>query len=65
LLYTLNRVYVRRLMQRLRRRPPYEMHYIARSRVEEVVAAAGGRMLYVTDQGRRRPGKSLRYCATK
>lgn len=60
-LYTLNRVHIRRLTQRLRRRPPYEMHYIARSLVEQVVTAAGGRMLAVDDLSAGRPNRSLRY----
>jgi ubiquinone/menaquinone biosynthesis C-methylase UbiE len=65
LLYTLNREYGRRLLQRLRGRPPYEMHFLARSRVEELIAEAGGRLVDVVDLSRRRPGKSLRYCVTK
>jgi hypothetical protein len=64
-LYTLNREYLRRLLQRLRGRPPYEMHYLARSRVEELIAEVGGRIVDVIDLSRRRPGRSLRYCATK
>jgi SAM-dependent methyltransferase len=64
-LYTLNRIHVRRLLQRLRGRPPYEMHYVARSRVEEVVSGAGGQVVHVADMSLGRPGKSLRYCATK
>ena len=64
-LYTLNREHLRRLLQRVRGRPPYEMHYIARSRVEELLAHAGARIIDVVDLSRRRPAKSLRYCATK
>lgn len=63
-LYTLNRRYFRRLWQRLRGRPTYEMHYIARSRVEQVVEAAGGSVVDVVDLSRGRPMKSLRYCVT-
>jgi ubiquinone/menaquinone biosynthesis C-methylase UbiE len=64
-LYALRREYFRRLWQRLRGRAAYEMHYIARERVEELVAEAGGRMLDVADVSRGRPNRSLRYCATK
>lgn len=64
-LYALNRKYLRRLLQRLRGRAPYEMHYLARSRVEEVVVTAGGRIIDVVDLSARRPGKSLRYCVAK
>lgn len=64
-LYTLNRRHLRRILQRIRRRPPYEMHYVARSRVEEALGAAGGRLVDVTDLSRTRPRKSLRYCAVR
>jgi ubiquinone/menaquinone biosynthesis C-methylase UbiE len=63
-LYRLNREPVRHLLQRLAGKPPYEIHFMARSVVEEVVAEAGGRMVDVVDVGSAsRPGKSLRYCA--
>lgn len=64
-LYTLNRRHLRRLLQRLRGRPPYEMHYVARSRVEEALAEAGGRLVDVVDLSRTKPLKSLRYCAMR
>ena len=64
-LYTLNRRHVRRVLQRLRGRPPYEMHYVARSRIEEAVAGGGGRLVEVTDMSRGRPRKSLRYCVVR
>lgn len=65
LLYTINRRYIRRLSQRLRGRVPYEMHFVARARVEEEVARAGGRTVDVVDLSRGRAGKSLRYCAVR
>lgn len=65
LLYTLNRRYFRRFAQRIRRRPAYEMHYVARTRVESTVSAAGARTIEVTDLSRGKPGKSLRYCILK
>ncbi len=64
-LYTLRRRHLRRIWRRLRGRPLYEMHFIARSRVEELVQNSGGRLIDVTDLSRRRRGKSLRYCVTK
>jgi ubiquinone/menaquinone biosynthesis C-methylase UbiE len=64
-LYTLRRVHLRRVWQRLRGRLEYEMHYIARSRVEELVAGSGGRMLGVMDMNPRRPGRSLRYATVR
>lgn len=63
LLYTVNRRHLRRLLQRVRGRAPYEMHYVARSRVEEAVADGGGQVVDVVDLSRGKPGKSLRYCA--
>jgi 2-polyprenyl-3-methyl-5-hydroxy-6-metoxy-1,4-benzoquinol methylase len=64
-LYTLNRVYIRRITQRLRGKPLYEMHYLARSLVEEAVADAGGEVVAVVDLSRGRPNRSLRYCVTR
>jgi SAM-dependent methyltransferase len=64
-LYTLRREHLRRLWRRIRRRVPYEMHFIARSVVEDLVAMSGGRLIDVTDLSQGRPGKSLRYCVTK
>lgn len=61
--YTLRREYLRRWLKRLRGRAPYEMHFLARSRVEERVAASGGRIVDVVDIGKRK-GANLRYCAT-
>lgn len=65
LLYTINRRHIRRLTQRLRGRVPYEMHFVARARVEEEVARAGGWVVDVVDLSRGRAGKSLRYCAVR
>ncbi|HEX9710770.1 MAG TPA: class I SAM-dependent methyltransferase [Candidatus Thermoplasmatota archaeon] len=66
LLYTLNREHFRRFLQRLRGKPTYEIHYLARSEVEEVVARSGGRMVDVVDvSGKGRTGRSFRYCAVR
>lgn len=65
-LYRLNREHLRHLLQRIRGRPPYEIHYLARSLVEETVREAGGTMVGMRDVGRGpREGKSLMYCARK
>lgn len=61
-LYRLRREHFRRFWQRVRRRPPYEMHFLARSRVRELVEGAGGRLIDVVDISRGRPNRSLRYC---
>lgn len=62
-LYRLNREHLRHLLQRLRGRPPYEIHYMARSLVEETIREGGGEVVAVEDVGRgKRPEKSLRYC---
>lgn len=64
LLYRLNREPFRHLVQRIRGRPPYEIHFIAREQVEEVIAEAGGRVVDVTEvAGRRR--SNFRYCAVR
>ena len=65
LMYTLRREHFRRFWQRIRGRVPYEMHYLARTHVEELVMESGGRMLDVVDISPARPGRSFRYCATK
>ncbi len=63
-LYTTNRRYIRRGLQRLKGQPPYEMHFIARAWVEEVVATAGAELVDVFDLSHGRGG-SLRYCVRK
>lgn len=65
LLYTLNRRHIRWIARRIRRRPGYEMHFVARPSVAAVVDAAGGCIVDVTDVGRGKPGKSLRYCVVR
>lgn len=63
-LYRLNRESLRHVLQRIQGNPPYEIHYLARAIVEDVVTGAGGRMVDVVDVGSRsQPDKSLRYCA--
>ncbi len=59
--YRLRREHLRRFWQRLRGRIPYEMHFVARSQVEEVIAAAGGRIVDVVDMSRLQDGGSLRF----
>jgi 2-polyprenyl-3-methyl-5-hydroxy-6-metoxy-1,4-benzoquinol methylase len=62
LLYTLNRRHFRRFAQRIRGRPAYEMHFVARASVAAAIGNAGGRIIDITDLSRTRPDKSLRYC---
>lgn len=64
LLYRLNREHVRHLIQRLRGRPPYEIHFMAREQVEELIAAAGGRLVDVAEVGEG-SGDNFRYCAVR
>jgi ubiquinone/menaquinone biosynthesis C-methylase UbiE len=63
--YRIRREHIRRWWQTLRGRIPYEMHYVARSEVEETVAAAGGRIVDVTDLSRDRNGVSLRFAVRR
>jgi 2-polyprenyl-3-methyl-5-hydroxy-6-metoxy-1,4-benzoquinol methylase len=65
LLYTLNRRHFRRFAQRIRGRPAYEMHFVARASVADAVASAGGRIVDITDMSRGKPDKSLRYCVAR
>ena len=58
--YTFRRRYWRRFWKVIRGRAPYEMHYIPRARVEQVIAAAGGRLL---DTVRVSGSENYRYCA--
>ena len=62
LLYRLNREYFRHFLQRLRGRPPYEIHFIARSQIEEIIEEAGGHLVDVVDLDGER-GRNFRYCA--
>ncbi len=41
------------------------MHFVARSQVEEVVAAAGGRIVDVVDMSRLQDGGSLRFAVRR
>lgn len=63
-LYRLNREYFRHFLQRLRGRPPYEIHFMAREQVEEVIERAGGRLVDVNRvKGER--SRNFRYCALR
>lgn len=65
-LYRLRHRHLRRFWRRLRAKPAYEMHFVNRDRVTELVRDGGGRVVHVQDlsQGRR-AGKSLRFFAEK
>jgi 2-polyprenyl-3-methyl-5-hydroxy-6-metoxy-1,4-benzoquinol methylase len=66
-LYTLNRMHLRWFVRWLRDKRPYghQIHYLARSRIEEAVAGMGAKMLDVVDLSLGKPNKSLRYCARR
>jgi len=63
-LYRVRRQYLRRLWKTLRGKPPYEMHYVARPAVEQIIDAGAGRLVEVTDVGRR-PGRNFMYYVVK
>lgn len=58
-LYRINREHFRRFLQRLRGRPAYEIHFLARPRVEAAIREAGGEVIAVRDVSGR--GKSFLY----
>jgi hypothetical protein len=57
---------VRRLSKRVRGKPPVEIHYVPRRRVEELIGDSDGELVDVYDltRGRKR-WTSFRYCARK
>jgi SAM-dependent methyltransferase len=64
--YKLRRGPLRRAWKRLRGKPPVEMHWIARSQVEEIIAQAGGELRDVRQEGSvRRDRVSLFYTAIR
>jgi SAM-dependent methyltransferase len=63
--YRVRREHLRRLWQRMRGRIPYEMHFVSRAQVEEVVAAHGGQIVDVVDMSRDQSGKSLRFAVRR
>lgn len=63
--YRIRREHVRRWWQRVRGRIPYEMHFVSRAEVEETIAAAGGRLVDVTDMSRDGSGASLRFAVCR
>jgi len=65
-LYNVRRLHLRHVWKILRGRPPVEIHYIARERIQSIVDESGGRIIDVVDVGKRRKReKNLRYCAAK
>lgn len=66
LLYTARRRHLRRIWKVVRGRPPWEMHYIPREQVEEIVKESGADLIDVVEFGKgRRRAANLRYCAVK
>ena len=64
-LYTLRHVHLRRLWRRVRAKPAYEMHFVNRGRVAEIIEEGGGRVVDVQDLSQGRPNRSLRVFAGK
>lgn len=60
--YTFRRRHLRRFWKVIRGRAPYEMHCIPRAQVEQVIVAAGGRLL---DTVRVSGNENYRYCAMR
>jgi SAM-dependent methyltransferase len=65
-LYTLRRVWLRRLWKRVRGRPAVDMHYIGKELVQGVIADSGGRLVEVVQHGSVRTSREgTRYCVVK
>jgi ubiquinone/menaquinone biosynthesis C-methylase UbiE len=64
-IYLFRRRSLRRLWKRVRGRPPYEMHYIARELMEEHIRDSGGALLDVVHLGGKPRYPSFRYCAER
>lgn len=65
-LYTLRRRHLRRIWKVIRGRPPIEMHYVPRERVERLVGESGGVLIDVLDVSRMgKRARNYRYCAVK
>lgn len=65
-IYAIKRGPLRRFWKRIRGLPPVEIHYINQSLVEEIIAANGGRLIDVTQQGSVRGSRvSMLYCAVR
>jgi len=63
-LYHLKRHHLRRLRKRLAGRPPVEIHYIARERVEALIEACSAALVDIVPVGRSgAAGRNFRYCA--
>jgi SAM-dependent methyltransferase len=64
--YRIKRGPLRRLWKRLRGKAPVEIHYLNRGVVEDIIAAAGGRLVDVRQEGSvRRSRVSLVYTAVR
>lgn len=64
-LYRLRRHHLRQLWRRMRAKRPYEMHFVNRGRVTELIQEGGGRVVDVQDLSQGRPNKSLRFFAQR
>ena len=63
--YRLRREQWRRVWQRMRGRIPYEMHFVSRCQVDEVIAQSQGKLLDVVDMSDDKSGKSLRFAVSR
>jgi ubiquinone/menaquinone biosynthesis C-methylase UbiE len=65
-LYSIRKGPLKRFWKRLRGKPPVEIHYLNQSIVEEIVAAAGGRLIEARQDGSvRRSRVSMFYTVTR
>ena len=65
-LYSVRKGPLKRFWKRLRGKPPVEIHYVNRSIVEEIIAAAGGRLIEARQDGSvRRSRVSMFYTVTR
>jgi ubiquinone/menaquinone biosynthesis C-methylase UbiE len=63
--YRFRRHQLRRWWKIVRGKPPYEMHYIPRADVEQIVATNGGTMIDIVPFGEGGPNQNFRYCAIR
>jgi SAM-dependent methyltransferase len=64
-IYLFRRQYLRRFWKMLRGKPQYEMHYIPRAEVEQIIATGRGTIVDVTHFGQGGPEDNFRYCVSK
>lgn len=65
LMYKVRRQYLRRFWKRVRGKPAYEMHYIARPEAERTILEGNGTLVDITHFGGGPVGQNFRYCVKK